>query len=253
MKILPLRLVFSLVIFSKILFGQEKLLISYEVFYNTERPITRHFNLYVDNQGDRSLFIQTDIDKTNEKILKQENDGSYSISYKSITPESNYFLYTKDTLESIENIRKPYKIVEQIPMIRWELFDEIKHVNGIKVQKAIGIFRGRKYIVWYSSEYPIKAGPWKLHGLPGLIFEAYDETKRYNWYLKKISYENFSNRVFDDLARNIEKISLTEYCEIRYGDNHIQKVSSKLPKGVIIESGNSERNGKEIKFEWEEQ
>ena len=98
--------------------------------------------------------------------------------------------FKNNTLKSIESIfGDEYLIEEKIPLLKWELIDETKMIDSVSVSKAVCEFRGRKYIAWYSLDYPLKYGPWKLQGLPGLIFEVYDETKRYNWIIKKISHE----------------------------------------------------------------
>ncbi|TFH95368.1 GLPGLI family protein [Porphyromonas levii] len=68
--------------------------------------------------------------------------------------------------------------------IKWHLLDKQKTILGYDCQLAITNFRGRKWFAWYSIDLPIGAGPWKLFGLPGVIFEAYDEKKHYHYTLK---------------------------------------------------------------------
>jgi GLPGLI family protein len=71
--------------------------------------------------------------------------------------------------------RKPYISQEKIPVIPWQLKNEVKTISGYVCKKAEATFRGRKYIVWYTSAIPISIGPWKLQGLPGAILEAKSE------------------------------------------------------------------------------
>ena len=41
--------------------------------------------------------------------------------------------------------------------------------------------RGRTYTAWYAHDIPIGDGPWKFHGLPGLILKVNDKAKDYYW------------------------------------------------------------------------
>jgi GLPGLI family protein len=65
-------------------------------------------------------------------------------------------------------------VVDTLPEIEWALTTETKMIDTLNCQKAIGKFRGRTYTAWYAKEIPVSVGPWKLHGLPGLIVEAED-------------------------------------------------------------------------------
>ena len=47
-------------------------------------------------------------------------------------------------------------------------------ILGYTCQKALGEFRGRKYIAWFTSDIPLSDGPWKFCGLPGLILAVQD-------------------------------------------------------------------------------
>lgn len=70
--------------------------------------------------------------------------------------------------------------------IEWELLDQHKSLLGYDCQLAKAHFRGRNWYAWYSMDIPVSAGPWKLFGLPGLIFEAYDEKEHYHYTLKGV-------------------------------------------------------------------
>ena len=71
--------------------------------------------------------------------------------------------------------KKPYLSIDTLVRINWKLIDRQKRIGKFTCQQAEALFRGRKYEVWFTTEVPVSAGPWKLQGLPGLILEAYDD------------------------------------------------------------------------------
>jgi GLPGLI family protein len=77
--------------------------------------------------------------------------------------------------QQISEASKKYLILDTLPKIDWRIFEDKKTILSYVCQKAIGIFRGRTYIVWFTAELPMPAGPWKLNGLPGIILAANDD------------------------------------------------------------------------------
>lgn len=75
----------------------------------------------------------------------------------------------------------PYTYIEDIPAIQWQLCDEKKTLFGYNCQKATCHFRGRDYIAWYTAEIPLKYGPYKFTGLPGLILAIADTAHEFVW------------------------------------------------------------------------
>lgn len=70
---------------------------------------------------------------------------------------------------------------EDIPRFEWQLTDTVATVLGYECRGAKCSFRGREWTVLYTEEIPIMEGPWKLHGLPGLIMKASDEKGHYTF------------------------------------------------------------------------
>ena len=56
----------------------------------------------------------------------------------------------------------------------WTFGDGEKEICGYHCQEAKTSYGGREWTVWFASDIPSNAGPWKLRGLPGLILEAQD-------------------------------------------------------------------------------
>lgn len=71
--------------------------------------------------------------------------------------------------------------------LKWKLLKEVDSINGMKVQKASTVFRGRKYIAYYSEEIPMSFGPYKFSGLPGLILKIYDVKKHISFNLIRLT------------------------------------------------------------------
>lgn len=67
----------------------------------------------------------------------------------------------------------------------WKLVDEKKKLGTISVQKATTSWGGRNWVAWFAPEIPIQEGPYKFHGLPGLIVELSDTKNNYHWLLAK--------------------------------------------------------------------
>jgi GLPGLI family protein len=81
-----------------------------------------------------------------------------------------------------------YVVVEDYKPINWEInFNIERQIGSLKCNEAIGKFRGRTYTAWFCPEIPFSHGPWKLHGLPGLIVEAYDETREVRMLFKSLT------------------------------------------------------------------
>ena len=68
---------------------------------------------------------------------------------------------------------------EEIPKQNWTIKFEIQEILGYICQKATCYFRGRDYVAWFAPDIPIRQGPWKLGGLPGLILKAHDTDSLY--------------------------------------------------------------------------
>ena len=72
-----------------------------------------------------------------------------------------------------------FSYTEDMPPLDWELTDSVATVLGYQCQSARCRFRGREWTVFYAEDIPLSDGPWKLHGLPGLIMKVSDAKGHY--------------------------------------------------------------------------
>lgn len=61
----------------------------------------------------------------------------------------------------------------------WTLQSDTDTFLGYPCQRAACHWRGRDYIAWFAPDIPIRRGPWKFGGLPGLILKIYDVDNLY--------------------------------------------------------------------------
>jgi hypothetical protein len=197
--------------------------------------VNLHFNLDINTP--MSLGMLTDI--KNNYIIDHE---FLPVDFAAIKFDT---LFVKDTAR----------------IISWELLNETKSINSFNCQKAQGNFRGRTYTVWFTNDIPVSLGPWKLNGLPGLILEATDSLKQFQYFAEKIELQMEVNNI--DTAGFFKQIYITpieertkflSLLEAIYKEIS-SKISTSLPRGVVSTSSRSslkiidENNEKEINFD----
>lgn len=72
----------------------------------------------------------------------------------------------------------------------WTIQSDTKEILGYQCQLATCDFRGRKWNAWFTPEIPVKEGPWKLFGLPGLVLAASDSKNHYSYEATGILTQN---------------------------------------------------------------
>lgn len=109
---------------------------------------------------------------------------------RSITPGAIYQSFEKKKIFRTQKIGvKDFLTEDPLPPIVWKISNETKEIASYTCQKATGVYAGRTYTAWFTSDIPYTYGPWKLSGLPGLILEAKDATGEVQFLFRKISTE----------------------------------------------------------------
>lgn len=74
-----------------------------------------------------------------------------------------------------------FEYTEPMESINWNIEEDMDSIAGYLCQKATCLFRGRSYNAWFTADIPWGVGPYKFHGLPGLILKISDDGNQYNW------------------------------------------------------------------------
>ena len=142
--------------------------------------------------------------------------------------------------------------------VDWKIDDDFKNILGYKVRKAIGIYRGRAYTVWYAPELSYPYGPWKLSGLPGVILE-YSDGHHNHGTATEICYpcdliqtiekpQEENARTIEEHVKITDNIHIYSTLELRKKgmDNFI--VNSKFNEDELLQR---RENSREYLYEWE--
>lgn len=172
--------------------------------------------MFLDFAKDISVF-KSYTTHMKDSILQSKNPHSLFGIPKS------YFLYkiyktNKKLISLYDYTTYKYELKEELPDdLQWNLYSETKTILGYKCQLATTSFAGRNYMAWYVLEIPISEGPYKFHGLPGLILEIYDSNNHYHFKAvgitklhSKISIENQNYREinYKEYKRFLENIKV---------------------------------------------
>lgn len=258
-------ILFVLILFTLSSYSQKKCgSVNYDYTLPAERIIVKESTLYFNDSI--SKFVFDKFDKTQNSESKVNSDGnSINLNFSS-TDEQGSSVFRNFYSEKIlirksktDKLFESYLYEDTWLKINWEIKEDTIKIGNFKCKKAIGDFRGRTYIAWFTEEIPLPYGPWKLYGLPGLILQAEDTEKMFKATFKSIDYpRNCENSDLKEPTA-VEIKTLKEYVEFRdnYQDYVFKKMQSRLPRHMAnsMQQGTKPNSGRKYRdekvFEWE--
>lgn len=111
--------------------------------------------------------------------ISRQNYGD-AVRYKVEKSHPSY-----KTLLITEIGNQSYRVTEDRPL-DWKISSDNKQIGEFKTQKATTQFAGRTWTAWFTPDIPIQEGPYKFHGLPGLIVAVEDATGSHRMELKGV-------------------------------------------------------------------
>lgn len=89
---------------------------------------------------------------------------------------------------------------------QWKLENKFQNIHNITCQKATTKFGGRFWEAWFSNDYPFFFGPYKFHGLPGLIVKLSDSERNFIWELSELKQQD-NDDFYDKNLSEIQGLS----------------------------------------------
>lgn len=224
--------------------------VEYTMVNNTDSPNVLKATLSI--SGTTSIYLpHYSLQKYNDNKFesKRVNRITEDIEYLKVDDKRKEILFYDYLGNNIVIVKDDYN------ELKWNITEETKLIGNHKCIKATVVYRGRKWVAWFAPDITLPYGPWKMHGLPGIIMELYDETERYMWSISKIEYikSNVFDKEFDSLIKikNKKPISKKEFIEneTELNENIEAEMKQLMPDmGTTINI----RTGYELKYEWEE-
>ena len=164
----------------------------------------------------RDFFIGDSLVTNNLQIANGTKfNTSHIIAHQIGSVDYDYY----DVLENVV-LKLPSKDIQD-----WKLTDEKKKVKDLNLQKATTNWGGRNWIAWFTADIPFQEGPYKFHGLPGLIVELFDDKNNYKFELvktQKIATPK-SNIYIDHMLKNSVAVDDKKYrdSKLNYYDSPV--------------------------------
>lgn len=196
----------------------------YDVEYkkdSTQNSITKE-NYHLDIESEivkyypRDFYIGDSLVTNNLPITDGSKfNTSHIITHQLGSSDYNYY----DVLENVV-LKLSSKNTQN-----WKLTNEKKKVKDLNMQKATTNWGGRNWTAWFTTDIPFQEGPYKFHGLPGLITELYDDKNNYKFELVKTqkTANPQGNMYIDYMVKSSVAVDETKYkdSKLKYYDSPV--------------------------------
>ncbi|HJE39008.1 MAG TPA: GLPGLI family protein [Candidatus Amulumruptor caecigallinarius] len=113
------------------------------------------------------------------RVVQPDGTVTYDGRKLGLAPEKKEYLYVEKSRDGAyltvydSKAGDLYSYQEPLSELTWTIVnDSTKNLLGHECIMAYADYHGRKWTAWFTPEIPVQDGPWKLHGLPGLILRA---------------------------------------------------------------------------------
>ena len=211
------------------LHGQQNMRVNYAFLYKrdlSEKNFRTQMDMMLDFSMDGAVFYseasylrdslavlafdEAGNTKDEEQVskIRRLNNAAFNHTYHIDFSNMRYDVYNK----LIHHVFLGENGVLEMP--EWTISEESSVFNGYHVRKATGHYMGRDWIVWFTEEIPVPAGPWLLWGCPGLIVKADDTDGLFDFYI--LGEEEVSSNRWSGLKdRYTDSQSLVQHLSVR--------------------------------------
>ena len=176
---------------SAVLFAQNQRFIYEYQFKNDstalEKPHEKEI-MYLDISSKGSKYYSAAVYKADSILAERskidpDHNNFSGIDYGKIhsSVEKRYPDFSVEYFQHVDI--DEYEVSDNRKM-QWNIMPETQNFGEFKAQKATTEMYGRKWIAWFSSDIPLQEGPYKFHGLPGLIVKISDVQNTHIFELK---------------------------------------------------------------------
>jgi GLPGLI family protein len=218
--------------------GQVQLIAEYQGSHKTLSRNHKGLNtLYT--EGNESMFINNDYPATSQIIEDQSGIDNIIGDAEKMPIYMN--MKTKQVCYKSDGGYKFIKaglliFQDSLPVIHWKIYDDsTKTIGAHECTYAEGLFGQRLYSVWFSYDVPTMAGPYKLNGLPGLIFEARSRDGIVLWSLLNYKLVDKQSEYYKAIVRPQKGTPITHEVHRKMVLAYKEKVESTVyPGGGIV-------------------
>ncbi|MBT0534635.1 GLPGLI family protein [Riemerella anatipestifer] len=207
--------------------------------WSQNQRFTYEYKFAVDSTKKDSLISEImNLDVYKEKSvfysrIKQENDSIINQEFKKQSQISSDKIINLSHLKNMKRAKVNDWVLKTYPnyevelytkigfddyavrderKMQWKIAPEHETFKNWKVQKATTEFAGRKWTAWFTTDIPIPDGPYKFHGLPGLIVKMEDQQKMFSFELIGSQKINNTQEVnLTDKLINLVKIDRKQF------------------------------------------
>lgn len=120
----------------------------------------------------------------------------------------------KVTLTGRLDFYTSFKTSEPMNQFSWVIKNEKTSYLGYTVQKATTSYGCRTWEALFAPGIPVSEGPYKFHGLPGLILKVMDTEGHYSFELRALYHAQSEANLYDTEDFNFVKLTRTDWMRI---------------------------------------